>query len=112
MDQPLKEKLEAMNFVYVFNTSEEIRGQKKAVRRRTPRTHGRYRGVTVVYDNVGCPWIRSAPLTIEEMKTLNLIGPAKAYVPHVRDGFRYIRTHLIKFDLGYYPHPKIKFRPR
>lgn len=96
MPKPLREKLEALGFKYVYDTMEldEFGNETHAVKRGEPRSHGRSRNITVVYDQVGCPLIRHKPLDYTEIESLELlVGGDLPHVPHVNDRGIYINSH-------------------
>jgi hypothetical protein len=111
MNQPLRSLLEAMKFIDVTDTMQyddqlnEIGEVKRNYKARG--TFRQFRGVTVVYDTVGCVWIRPQPLSKLDQYRLgvSLGKPPLTWVPHVDDEGFYI-NHYFR-PLGF---PQIKIR--
>ncbi len=106
-------KLEVLGFVNVCYTfeSDERGKNKKLVKRQAPNSHGRFRNITVVYDGSGRPWVRCALLTYKEILELNLlVGGPRAYVPHVNDGGKFLRSRYSQFKSVVIMGPKHKPR--
>lgn len=102
MAKPPEKILEALGFINVYDTEEiDPRGKRRAVRRASKSvrlTYGTFRNVTVVYDELGRPWVRERPLMYQEILDLDLlIGGPRAFVPHVEDKGQYLKSRYKQF---------------
>ncbi len=88
-----------LGFFSVLGTTEHVGGggQGTLVKRGQPFTHDYNNGVTVVYDENGCPWIRRGHVSTDEFVIWNG-GPIVrgAHVPHSNDGGYFVREVMPK----------------
>lgn len=91
-----------LGFFSALGTSEHpgMMNEGVHVKRGTPNTCYDNNGVTVVYDEVGRPWImRNAKITPEIQRAIRASSPLErgAYVPHSNDGGWFLREVAEKF---------------
>lgn len=86
----LLDELRELRFTKVYRLPEECHGETRPIRSGEPFTYGRDRGVVVIYDDAGLPWV----LKGRHIRRINrrieaLIRSYKlrngAHVPHLSD---------------------------
>ncbi len=106
----LSHRLLDMGFFSALGTSEHPGMEPKEVhvKRGTPNTHDSNNGVTVVYDEIGRPWITvhrwTAQRDFEDWSLYSLITTYGikhgAYVPHSNDGGNFVHRILAPLMWG------------
>ena len=101
MGDKLSHKLIDLGFFSVLGTTEHAGGGRDGflVKRGTPNTFDGNNGVSVVYDETGCPWIlRGGTVSLNTWNTL--VRPFNlrrgAHVPHSNDGGRFVHEVVAK----------------
>lgn len=100
MGNKLSHTLLDLGFFSALGTIEHDAGRPDHVPRGKDNTFDSNNGVTVVYDEVGRPWIiQTSRFTAEVSTALNREFSLQrgAYVPHSNDGGHFVREIVAKF---------------
>ena len=100
MGMKLSHQLLDLGFFSALGTTEHAGGGRDGflVKRGTPNTFDGNNGVSVVYDEAGCPWILRGSPTLDMWKTLVVPFALKrgAHVPHSNDGGAFVHQVLAR----------------